>query len=508
MLLVYPPVSKPCEPPAGVARIAGALRRSGAACRVLDANIEGIDYLLGIPADSSSDTWTKRAARHRTAHLHALRSPGGYRNPDRYRRSVADVNRVLEIAGGAAAGRGSARVSLVNYADSGLSPLRSGDLLRAAERPELNPFYPYLANRLPSLMDKDGSGVAGLSVCFLSQALTAFAAVGIIRRLDPAVKIVIGGGLVTSWMSRPGWKNPFGGLVDEVVAGAGEEPLLELLGKTPRQRDFPPDYGFCGPGAYLAPGLVLPYSASTGCYWGRCTFCPERAEGRSYRAASPGRVLKELERLVREFKPCLVHFLDNAMSPALLDRIAAAGLGAPWYGFVRVDSRLGDPDFCRALRASGCVMLQLGIESGDQEVLDRLDKGIRVGDASRALRTLKAAGIGTYVYLLFGTPPETPDSAGRTLRFTAEHHESIDFLNTALFNMPAHGPDAADHAPSTFYDADLTLYTGFSHPDGWNRAEVRDFLQSRFARHPAISPIIRRDPPTFTSSHAPFFIRR
>ena len=52
-------------------------------------------------------------------------------------------------------------------------------------------------------------------------------------------------------------------------------------------------------------------------------------------------------------------------------------------------------------------MLKLGVESGDQAVLDRMQKGIDLQTASLALKTLKRAGIASYVYLLFGTPGET-----------------------------------------------------------------------------------------------------
>ncbi len=58
-------------------------------------------------------------------------------------------------------------------------------------------------------------------------------------------------------------------------------------------------------------------------------------------------------------------------------------------------------------------MLKLGIESGDQEVLDRLNKGIDLPTASAVLKSLKKAGIATYVYLLFGTPRKLKPALGR-----------------------------------------------------------------------------------------------
>lgn len=206
-------------------------------------------------------------------------------------------------------------------------------------------------------------------------------------------------------------------------------------------------------------------------------------------------------------KPAMVHFLDNAMNPALLEEIAYGGFHSPWYGFVRVTHHLADPEFCLALKRSGCVMLKLGLESGDQDVLDQMQKGIDLQLASRVLRSLHKTGIGTYVYLLFGTPWETLEGARRTLLFTAGHGECIDFLNLAIFNMPVYGPEAERSETRPFYEGDLSLYTNFTHPSGWERPMVRSFLDKEFRRHPVVAAILRRDPPFFTSNHAPFFVK-
>jgi hypothetical protein len=57
-----------------------------------------------------------------------------------------------------------------------------------------------------------------------------------------------------------------------------------------------------------------------------------------------------------------------------------------------------------------------------------------------------------------------------------------------------------------FYEGDLSLYTDFAHPRGWDRKAVRTFLETEFKRHPAVSAILKREPPVFTSNHAPFFV--
>jgi radical SAM superfamily enzyme YgiQ (UPF0313 family) len=210
-------------------------------------------------------------------------------------------------------------------------------------------------------------------------------------------------------------------------------------------------------------------------------------------------------------KPALFHLVDNALSPAFMDCVARTvqagedGLGAPWYGFARITPHLADPDFCRALRASGCVMLKLGLESADQEVLDSMHKGHDVDVARLALTALKKAGIATYVYLLFGTPQETEAAARTTVQFLVNEGEHIDFLNLALFNLPIAAPEVRLLDTKPFYAGDLSLYTDFVHPRGWDRREVRQFLDREFKRHPVVQGILNRHPLFFTSNHAPFF---
>ena len=502
MILVNPPVVKPCEAPAGIAKLAGALQHHNIPCSVLDANLEGLLSLLKrVPAQH--DTWTKVASRRLPDNLKLLTSREGYENFDRYKRAVMGVNRMLENA---ARSKGI-RLSLANYSDQKLSPLRSADLIRAWENPEENLFYPYFGERLLSLLEKNETNGVGLSLNYLSQALCTFAMAGFLKKQSANLKVILGGGLVTSWMSRPDWKNPFEGLVDLMVSGPGEDALLSFAGVSGIDDHVVPDYGDFPSEDYFAPGLILPYSASSGCYWGECSFCPENAEGNAFRPVRVQEVVRDVRALFERRKPVLIHFLDNAMSPALLKALSEQPPGAPWYGFARVTKDLKDPDFCEALKRSGCRMLKLGLESGDQAVLDSLCKGIDLEIASPALKALKKAGIATYVYLLFGTPAETADGAHRTLDFTVRHSESIDFLNIAIFNMPAHGADADKFETKDFYEGDLSLYKSFAHPGGWDRSAVRRFLDREFKRHPAIARILRRDPPFFTSNHAPFFCK-
>ncbi|MCX5874940.1 MAG: radical SAM protein [Deltaproteobacteria bacterium] len=503
MLLIHPPAAKVCEPPAGIARLAGTLRGHGLPCTLLDANLEGQMFLLAAPS-LGTDTWSLRAGRNLSDNLTALRSPKLYQNPSRYRRAVADVNRVLEQTGK----RQHLALSLANYQDQGFSPLSSADLIQAAETPTANIFFPYFATRLPGLIEETRPALVGISLNYLSQANTTFAMVGFLKKRYPGLPIVLGGGLVTSWLRNPSFRNPFAGLIDHCLAGPGEEALVRLLSGDFSPRHQTPSYSDLPLADYLAPGLILPYAASSGCYWNKCLFCPEKAEGNPYQQIPPATVLADISSLkaaIQPMQPALLHFLDNAVSPALMQALATEPPGLDWYGFARISPLLAEVDFCRALRQSGCRMLKLGLESGDQSVLDAMNKGQDLALMEKVLHALAEAGIATYIYLLFGTPSESLAEARRTMDFVVRHHSAITFLNLAVFNMPVGSPEAPMVARSAFYGGDLSLYTDFEHPKGWSRKEIRRFLDQEFKRHPDIARILHRDPPLFTSNHAAFF---
>ncbi len=503
MLLIYPPGARSTEPPLGIARLAGFLERNGIPARCLDLCREGLDYLLGLEL-VAQDTWTRGALRRRAGNRALLRDFAAYATRDRYRRAVRDLNRALKVASepfGVEAG-------LADYRDSRRSPLRRADLLEAAAAYEGNVFFPLFRARIAAALSSFPARAIGLSVNFLSQALCAFAIVGFVKRVRPDLRVVLGGSLITSWVAQGclAEDERFGGLVDAILPGRGEDGALAFLGAPRRVPSAAPDFDDLIALDYLAPTRILPYNFSSGCPWKRCSFCPETAEGRRYVGTRLGTALQEIGALVTRHAPGLLHFTDTEIAPLYLRGLTSSPPGVPWYGFARFSPLLTDPAFCRRLAGSGCAMLQLGLESADQRVLDALGKGTRLDQIDRALRNLADARIGVFLYVLFGTPAEDRDAALRTRDFVASHADRIDFINVALFNLPMASAEAPRLATRAFYDGDLSLYREFTHPSGWNRDAVRAFVADEFDADPAIKAILARNPPVFTSNHAPFFL--
>ena len=519
MLLISPPASRICEAYPALARLSGALKAHNISHRILDGNLEGLIYLTNSET-ASNDTWTNRAVKGRDHSLKLLTSPEGYTNFDTYKSHIKRLNRLLEKSNL----NNGENITLANFTTPLLSPLRSTDLKHSTSNYKDNTFYPWFKNRIPQIitkMETDGNKVnfIGLSVTFLSQAITAFAIAGFLRKFRPDIRIVWGGGLITSWAGRKqascspmqpgagsaGFNNLFP-YNDIVIPGPGEIPLLKLFGIKTNNQFFKPDYDFAANNKYISPGFILAYNTSVGCPWKKCTFCPEKYEDNPYLQESYSKAVIELNILVKKYNPILVHLTDSEISPSMLKALAAKSIGAPWYGFCRFTKLLTDTQFCQQLAASGCKMLSMGLESGDRDVLKAMRKGINLKDVPVILENLKKAGIGTYIYVLFGTPKEDREAALRTKEFVAKHADLIDFINAAVFNLPVKSEEAQYLDTDNFYEGDLSLYSEFKHPKGWGRKEVRQFLKNDFSSVPEIRQILNRVPPVFDSSHAAFFL--
>jgi len=520
ILLIQPPALKPSEPPLGMAVLLGHLRTRGVKAEAIDANLDALLWLLDdrrsyAVAGKQPMTAVQRALKHRDRALAQLRSVKAVATPERYRQAVLDLNRLLGLYGGE-----GEYLTLGDYRYDQLSPFSMDDLQRLARGEARTLFADYFGAQLLPQLDALQPRIVALSINYLHQAQPAFELAGLLRRRFPQLQLVAGGGLITSWQhTLAGDPPPYP--FDHVIFGPGEEPLAALTaGREPGNGSselcFIPDYGFARFEDYLSPAPVLPISASRGCYWQRCLFCPEAATPvHPYSAFAAQSLPRHLRELADTYGVRHLHLTDNAIPVNALKALAAAPdtlSGLSWYGFVRFEKALEDSTFVTALAKSGCRMLQLGLESGSQRVLDRLDKGIRLDTAARILANLHAAGIASYVYIMLGTPGETEADAVQTRDFLQRHAAHIGYLNLAIMNLPRDSKLLAE--PATYgiasaetIDADqpLSLYRRFHGDNSWDRAKARRFLDQELLGVPEIRAIARRTPPLFTSSHAFFF---
>jgi hypothetical protein len=519
LLLIHPPAAKAGEPPLGLAVLQASLKARGVAIRVLDANRDAYRSLLrsetlAVAAGPAPSTRLRRALRHAESSLNLLCSPAGAADAARYATAVRYLNDALSLYRGDS---GRERLTLGDYHHGELSEFSERDLERVAAGEVRTLFHDYFHGELLPAVAQDPPRLLALSINYRHQVLPAFELAGILRRRFPGVPLAAGGGMISSWQSallETGMRLP---VFDYLVAGPGEQPLYDLLEKSSAAEylledastlALQPDFAGLDPADYFSPHPVLPVTASRGCYWAHCLFCPEAASPTHPYKAFPGRDLPQLLRTLAErWNVRHFHLTDNAIPPAVLQALAtqADALGdLSWHGFVRFEPALLEGDLIEQLARSGCRLLQLGLESGSQAVLDRLAKGTRLAVAAAVLQRLKQAGIATYVYVLLGTPGETAREMQQTKAFLEAHAQHIDYLNLAIMNLPRHSALAATGDAAAARPLDLYLPMD---EDAAERRAARRFLQGELLASPVIKAIVKRTPPLFTSNHAFFFKR-
>ncbi len=193
----------------------------------------------------------------------------------------------------------------------------------------------------------------------------------------------------------PGWAPP-AGLVwrdnGSIFTGA-PRPRADPVPEWPDWRVSPEDLRPYREMYTLGDELYYPIAGSRGCVYS-CAFCSaapiwERRQVRREVAA----VVDEMERLHRDTGQARFSFMDETF---VLDRrwvlsfcaeIERRRLGVRWRATGRVN--LVDRELLEAMAAAGCEAMELGIESGSDDVLARIEKSL---DTNAALRVARAAG--------------------------------------------------------------------------------------------------------------------
>jgi anaerobic magnesium-protoporphyrin IX monomethyl ester cyclase len=158
--------------------------------------------------------------------------------------------------------------------------------------------------------------------------------------------------------------------------------------------------------------------SSRGCPF-QCNWCAKPVFGSHYRVRSPQSMACEMQYLKTRFHPDHLWFADDifALSPSwtylFADAVEERGAQIPFKMQSRCD--LMTRKTVSALRRAGCAEVWMGAESGSQQVLDAMDKGIRVEEIFQARENLGNHGIRVGLFLQFGYPGETWDDIRKTI---------------------------------------------------------------------------------------------
>ncbi len=229
--------------------------------------------------------------------------------------------------------------------------------------------------------------------------------------------------------------------------------------------------GYHPEGEETVPGGML---TSRGCP-ARCTFCANYVTGRRFRSRTPRLVADELNAYHTRTGAIFFPFWDDALTAdrrRLLqlcsDFESHVDFPLGWSAITRAS--LVTPGLLGAMKRAGCVSVNFGVESGDDEILVAIRKGVTTDQVVRALEAAKAAGLMTTCNFMLGFPQETPEALERTLRFMERIAPLVDSFSTLGVVVPF---------PGTPIYEDFHERYGFS--DWWMRED-----HSRFAELPPV----------------------
>lgn len=198
-------------------------------------------------------------------------------------------------------------------------------------------------------------------------------------------------------------------------------------------------------GRETAPGGIL---TSRGCP-AHCTFCANAVTGRLFRYRSAEKVTEELnawhERCGLSHFPCW----DDALTanvPRLMQLCAAIerDVRFPFTFGAITRANMVTRDLLRTMRRAGLIHVNFGVESGDDEILRAIKKGLRTDHVVRALEWAKEEGLLTACNFMLGFPQETLLELERTLRFMDRIAPMVDAFSTMGVLVPFPGTPLYD----------------------------------------------------------------
>ena len=156
------------------------------------------------------------------------------------------------------------------------------------------------------------------------------------------------------------------------------------------------------------------------CWWGKCTFCAWTVLYPKFRVRSPESLLDELGELIKNYKVREI-FDDTGSFPAggWLEQFCHGMIERGYNQKVRLgcNMRFGalNQQQYNLMKKAGFRCVLFGLESAQQETLNRLNKGIKVSDIVDGVRMAKEAGLEPHLTIMVGYPWETKEDVMETI---------------------------------------------------------------------------------------------
>ena len=324
--------------------------------------------------------------------------------------------------------------------------------------------------------------IVGIANPFTCQVEHAIRVADIVKEIDSNILTVVGGphGTVVPVEFLEEAKN-----VDIAVIGEGEYTMLDIVrffegnikisdiqGIAHRKDnkvvlnssrpfiknldDLPyPAYHLVDMEQYLSPKKVeyrsfqdraLSMVTSRGCPF-NCNFCSVHLHmGKMFRPHSVDYVVDHIEHVVDKYRVKTMYFEDDNLTldlkrfEAICDKIIERDITVNWETPNGVRADYLTLNLLEKMKKSGCQSVFVGIESGDQFVLDNIiDKSLNLKDVIKFAENCKKIGLKTGAFYIIGFPGEKKENMMKTVDFALMLKRKYDVGMHLLFATPSYG---------------------------------------------------------------------
>lgn len=180
--------------------------------------------------------------------------------------------------------------------------------------------------------------------------------------------------------------------------------------------------------AYSDTLLTTPFTfivTARGCPY-LCNFCnwPSTMFGHKIRKRNPKKIVEEVEHCIKKYKLKSFKFFDDTLTcdkkhvKAICKELIRRGIHTPWICNARVDTL--DEETMQLMKKAGCYLFKIGVESGNQEILDWTKKGTKLEQTRSFFKLMKKVGIQSFASFMIGYPQETRETIEQTFSLAKE----------------------------------------------------------------------------------------
>ena len=401
-------------------------------------------------------------------------------------------------------------------------PFMSSEILESLDDDQINVYQDVYRMLIRPVMERERPEMVGISVVQQKQLIATFTFCKMIKEEFPATHITLGGNIITRIRDTLPAIEGLWELFDTAVVYEGESAYLQLTEAVESGGDFsklpnliykdesgihvnkevcaeklselpPPDFDGLPLEKYFVPHLILPYLATRGCYYGRCTFC-DHFQGyvEGFRTKQVDQITEEIKFLKDKHGTRFFHFTDESYPPALFQKLSRKliddKLDIAWTTHMRFEESLLEEQVWKDVAESGCKYLHFGYESGNQRVLKLMDKSTKLDAIETNLRMSSEAGIWNHLMGFFGFPGETEKEADDSKAFVEKNSAHIHSLGFMTFVLGKYSPVAFEPEKYgiTYYknpEWDLALDYYFTTKDGLTINQALDVFDEFEQKH-------------------------